>query len=189
MTRTQRATAQFTAYSKKEVVSTFIEWSSFWKSPNVMMMRGTQICAIMCDVKRDEDEIYTFGRNVYSWTSNRRSNWERNVAVLSLPLTFLIIKARWDYWDFTDVSGPPKEITNDLLWKISLERDQIKETISLLPLRPLSFSVLGFPRRTRDRRQEEEHHHHQQQSDRISFFSFFFSPTAQRFWLNFSLSQ
>ena len=31
-----------------------------------MMMRGTQICAIMCDVKRDEDEIYTFGRNVYS---------------------------------------------------------------------------------------------------------------------------
>jgi len=67
----------------------------------------------------------------------------------------------------------------DLARKRSNERERSKSLF--LPLRPLSFSLLGFPRRTRDRRQEEEHHQQQQQSDRISFFSFFFSPTAQRF--------
>ena len=66
MTRTQRATAQFTAHSKKEVVST-LALVVFEKNPNVIdVLRGTCARAITRDVKRDEDEMRAFGRNVYS---------------------------------------------------------------------------------------------------------------------------
>ena len=61
MTRTQRATAQFTAHSKKEVVRT-LALVVFEKNPNVIDV-ARNVCArdhARCETRR--------GRDVYVWT-------------------------------------------------------------------------------------------------------------------------
>ena len=136
------------------------------------------MCAITCDVKRDEDEMYTFGRNVYSLEREIGVRIEKEMSRFSHFLSLYSSSKRDEIIEKTPtLQGRQKMIKcllsslKDLARKRSNERE--RSTSLFLPLRPLSFSrKLGLPRSARDRRQEEEHHHHPKAIGSL-FFLFF----------------
>ena len=193
MTRTQRATAQFTAHSKKEVVSTLE--SSFWKNPNVIDVARNVYTRdhARCETRRGRD-VYVFTKRVFL---NAKSSIElRKKCRGALTSSKAFLKSAMRLLSTHRRFRAAKRWLNvcALLEKISLrwkeiERKRERSTSLFLPPRPLSFSrKLGFPRRARDRRREEEHHHHPKAIGSL-FFLFFSLWLLERFWLNFSLSQ